>query len=362
MKKIAGLDYIRVFAFGGVLLYHIFFRGPIEGNLYNPMLFNAIYFYGYYGVDIFFILSGYLIYRSISTRSIFDFIYSRIKRILPTFILCSSIVLFTSIYWAYSSTGNFSGTTELIKKFLISFTFIWDIFGITPLSAVYWTLAIEVRFYILAALATAIIRKSNGKICKEHFIIIWYFVAFINAIYFHNNYMDSILLLNYVGHFTFGLLLSTINISNKEEVRNAIPLLAISSLFILRLFVGYKSLINYLFSIDIEEMNIFAYFCFVLVIFISLCNREKVCFLDRIMSKLSSWSFAFYLLHADLIGFFLNKGFPLLGSYVPFILTISYRILTYIAIIISLLEAAICTYIINQLTKKLRTRKVNGKP
>mgnify|MGYP004489613279 CR=1 FL=1 len=65
MKKIVGLDYIRVFAFLGVLLYHIFFRGPLEGVCYKAELINTIYFFGYYGVDIFFILSGYLIHKSL---------------------------------------------------------------------------------------------------------------------------------------------------------------------------------------------------------------------------------------------------------------------------------------------------------
>ena len=59
-ERIAGLDGVRGIAALFILLYHWFFIGALQG-FYSKTIYLTFGFWGEYGVDVLFILSGFAI-------------------------------------------------------------------------------------------------------------------------------------------------------------------------------------------------------------------------------------------------------------------------------------------------------------
>jgi peptidoglycan/LPS O-acetylase OafA/YrhL len=166
------IDGLRAVAVISVILYHaqfaIFGRDWFEG--------------GYLGVDIFFVISGYLITRIIMSEldqegsfSFLQFYERRARRILPTLVLVSfvslpfawefllpsafveyaasviSSIFFASNFFFYFATTEYGAESALVKPFLHT-----------------WSLGVEEQFYlvfpIIALIAFRYLRRYLGNV------------------------------------------------------------------------------------------------------------------------------------------------------------------------------------------------------
>ena len=161
IQYIPAIDGLRAIAVIAVILYHL-------GISWIPG--------GFLGVDLFFVISGYVITRllldSIQERGgldLRDFYMARIRRLLPPLIF---MIVLTSIVigiWAPDTT----------KKFLTDAPFSifggmnwWLVFnqqdyfessGRPPLLQHTWSLAVEAQFYLLWPLILLVVLKYFGK-------------------------------------------------------------------------------------------------------------------------------------------------------------------------------------------------------
>ena len=138
-----GLDFMRFIAIVSVILYH-FPRGD------NDLIIRALSHYGYLGVDIFFVLSGFLIGGQTFSKlsqgkefKIIDFCIRRFYRTLPNYY----IILI--IWMALLGVENFSW------KY---FFFLQNFDQLTYFSHS-WSLCIEEHFYILFPLCILFITR-----------------------------------------------------------------------------------------------------------------------------------------------------------------------------------------------------------
>ncbi|AGH73278.1 acyltransferase [Edwardsiella piscicida C07-087] len=146
-EMIYSIQYLRGVAALLVVLYHM--RGMISfpvGNI--PNLGDFLFAQGYFGVDLFFIISGFVIVLSTEKdKSAKSFVIKRIFRIYPLYLFClCAALLFTQ--------GGYS-TSELLRAFLLiqnnySESAPW--FGYSILS-VAWTLSYEFLFYAIFFIA-----------------------------------------------------------------------------------------------------------------------------------------------------------------------------------------------------------------
>jgi peptidoglycan/LPS O-acetylase OafA/YrhL len=96
--------------------------------------------FGWVGVEIFFVISGYVVANSSNGRSALYFIRSRISRLYPAVWVCSTI---TVVILLYSGMYEFS---EIFTRYIHSIILI----PIHPwVDPVYWTLAVEISFYFI---------------------------------------------------------------------------------------------------------------------------------------------------------------------------------------------------------------------
>jgi len=134
---------------------------------YQPIQSPAIG-YGFYGVQLFFIISGFVINQSLErSNSCGAFLKHRVIRLFPTMLLCSVITfLFVNLITLPQNFDFFESKTAL--DFLPSLTFTTPVFwnflldtsDIHYIDGVYWSLWAEIFFYLSAALIFFINRKN----------------------------------------------------------------------------------------------------------------------------------------------------------------------------------------------------------
>jgi peptidoglycan/LPS O-acetylase OafA/YrhL len=114
--------------------------------------------FGPLGVAVFFLISGLVIPISLSAHDRVGFLLARALRIYPTYIagllLCAVMVRLNAAYWQLPMPF---GRLAL----LLNATLIFDMIGRASIDMVNWTLATELKFYILMMLAAPLIRRGN---------------------------------------------------------------------------------------------------------------------------------------------------------------------------------------------------------
>jgi len=145
MKRLELLDYGRFMAAIAVLIYHYFFDGISNGKISSiDHIPGFVEFakYGYLGVEFFFMISGYVIFFSARNRTPREFAIARAVRLYPAFWFA---VIFTTVF------AQFWGGTEMsvtIQQALANLTMIPESLGYGYVDGVYWTLNLELRFYL----------------------------------------------------------------------------------------------------------------------------------------------------------------------------------------------------------------------
>src|SRR6185295_5483329 len=119
--------------------------------------------HGYLGVELFFIISGFVIALTlISSRDWLDFALRRAARLVPSMILCSIIT------FAILALLPFKYFETALIDFVPSLSFIephvWEKILGTPVHAIdgaYWSLFVEVKFYFWACLLFFVFKERR---------------------------------------------------------------------------------------------------------------------------------------------------------------------------------------------------------
>lgn len=125
---------------------------------------KAIHAIGNTGVDLFFVLSGYLIYGSLMAREqgYSAFLWRRVRRIYPAFIVVFVLYVGLSLTMPASSKIPDDGAaTYLLQNLML----LPGIFEIEPMISVAWSLSYEMLYYALLPLvifAAELRRRSVG--------------------------------------------------------------------------------------------------------------------------------------------------------------------------------------------------------
>lgn len=143
--RLLALDGLRLFAALFVLLYH--FTGGSVWRLPPDDLgwLGEIARYGWLGVQLFFLISGFVICMSSWGRSVGEFAISRVVRLYPAYWL-AVLVTGAVVYLVPDHPGRIP-----VKEVLANLTMVQERLGVRDLDAAYWTLAVELQFYLLFA-------------------------------------------------------------------------------------------------------------------------------------------------------------------------------------------------------------------
>ncbi|MCX4029781.1 acyltransferase [Endozoicomonas sp. SM1973] len=138
-NRLAELDVFRGLAAIAVVLFHLTTR---YDQLYEHPSLVFDFPLGHYGVTWFFMISGFVIFLTLSrTQHASDFIVSRFSRLFPAFWIA---VIVTTL--AVMLIG-LSGTTFTATTVVLNLTMIPELLGAQTVDGVYWTLQYEIMFY-----------------------------------------------------------------------------------------------------------------------------------------------------------------------------------------------------------------------
>lgn len=148
------LDVLRGVAVLGVLCHHLF----SHTGLSTPFLGH---YGGLLGVQLFFLISGYLIIQSAQTSTVRAYLLRRGLRIFPVYWL---VVMGWSIWYGKLNSGLLHhGWTDFLANLLALTHFVpTALFGFDVLT-VSWTLSIELVWYALAPLIVYLARRWPGN-------------------------------------------------------------------------------------------------------------------------------------------------------------------------------------------------------
>jgi peptidoglycan/LPS O-acetylase OafA/YrhL len=135
--RLKELDALRGIAAVFVVLFHLS-GGRSE--------FGAGFKLGVTGVDLFFLISGFVIFLTLQkTRSWKDFMVSRFSRLYPTYWTCVTITAFL-IGLHLLRTGQ--SPREIVPQYLANLTMFQWYLRVADIDAPYWTLIVEMNFYL----------------------------------------------------------------------------------------------------------------------------------------------------------------------------------------------------------------------
>ncbi len=140
------LDGLRIFAALAVVIYHFTARensawGIPVGEVFPE--FSRLSFFGAFGVQLFFVISGFVILLSAWGRSVGDFTASRIGRLFPAY--WAGVILTSALLILLWPDGKDITATQSI----VNLTMLQEPLGVGHVDGVYWTLWVELKFYIL---------------------------------------------------------------------------------------------------------------------------------------------------------------------------------------------------------------------
>ena len=309
---IPAIDGLRFIAIFSVVLFHISCfiseKKQIINSKFSTFDFiNKIISHGYFGVSLFFIISGFILgipfasfyLKNGSRVSLKKYFLRRLTRLEIPYALTMTILLFGSVYVAKSLLFN-----EALKSYLASIVYMHNFTfpkTLPKLNTPVWSLEIEIQFYILAPLLAHVFSIKSTKKRRSVLILIALFSLAIN------NYLSFSFLsiINFVHFFIIGFILSDLYVTNTVFLPNInIDYKLVTTLFVVA-WMFDKNDFNSNFKIFLWELfQLLAIFIF--YYYVLFHNFFK--FLSfKIITNIGGMCYSIYLLHYPIISLFGNK-------------------------------------------------------
>jgi peptidoglycan/LPS O-acetylase OafA/YrhL len=188
----AALDILRFLAAFGVMIYHYTYYQNIE-----PSAFQSLSLHGYLGVNLFFMISGFVVLWSARGRTPLGFAHARVLRLYPEFWI--SVLLAAAVY---SVCRQIPGREIGWRTLLLNLTMVPQFFGADYVDNVYWTLFPELKFYAMLWLLLVIGQMRN----IERWLAGWLVVDAILFASGHNGAIASLVIHPFAPLFIAGCL------------------------------------------------------------------------------------------------------------------------------------------------------------
>ena len=333
-QRIYQIDLLRFIAALGIMLVHYLYRGFKADNLTNLSFLELAGDWVKYCaafIDLFFIISGFVITLSVSNKSVSYFFKSRVVRLFSVYWLCAFITYMVIVFFG---APRFTAT---FGQFLFNLTLLQDFFDIERLDGAYWTMSVELRFYALALGYLILYRYHKIKVTTIAYI--WLALAIIFPFVQGNilvRILDLFLMFEWAPAFIGGMLMAEIYKGKKISIKNGV---AIFICFILSTFhrMIYAKMAMIIYQETFSQVIIVAVMFSVYAIMLTVILGRLKWLNKPYFLYLGIMTYPLYLLHQrigyiifnNLMGHF-NKYIILVGT-ITLMITISYIIVKFVA-------------------------------
>ncbi len=289
MRRSINLDILRIIAAFMVFTLHAFLQGGVA------------FFAGQKGVELFFVLSGFLAFVSLDRgKKVKEYYIGRAKKILPTYWICLLFLYLSDLLWAFRTYGlsyrMFQGQCSyrfLRYVFMVNCILPSDNWEMWNNHSALWTMSAFFLFWVAAPWLYKLMRRFWGAITVlivsvvAQKLLLKYLLALVDnypegAQFYYQATMNAFVELPY---FLLGAVL-VIAVREKKET---------SYLFLVGFITVCSNLAQAPFPI-----------IFVLIIFVAvkgsdIVTNEKVV---KIIRGIADISFTLYLIHPPLFIYF----------------------------------------------------------
>jgi len=168
------VDSLRGLAACAVMLYH-YSGGDLCAPLAEALSFPVVAALrgGWLGVQVFFVLSGFVIAKTVGDRAMTPmgaarFALRRQVRLDPPY--WASIALACASAWAFGVSRHQAYSLPSLRSIAAHVGYLQELLGIRAIQSVYWTLAIEVQFYLVLVVSLALLQPVRRQ-------VVWVFLA-----------------------------------------------------------------------------------------------------------------------------------------------------------------------------------------
>ncbi|MDR2241886.1 MAG: acyltransferase [Providencia alcalifaciens] len=293
------IHYLRGIAAIFVVFFH--FRLMLNGVYAQKDIGNILFGGGFFGVDLFFMISGFVI--AISTEknnSKSSFLLKRIFRIYPVYLFTMFIFLIM-----YIGDINFWYVVRAIFFTQLSYNMDAPFFGYSVI-AVAWTLSYEVLFYFIFLISMMISHKYRAAVCS---VVIVASFALINLVFKNDNFLDAHKTIDYHGpfqpilklmsspmilEFVVGIILYYLYKSIKKYDLTAISKKIYPFLVLCLMILSLNILFN---DASDHGIKIFGASCFLLIFILLLLDSSGFIGNNRALVFLGDISYSLYISH-----------------------------------------------------------------
>ncbi|TDV09211.1 acyltransferase family protein [Paraburkholderia caballeronis] len=290
------IDYLEILRFMLAFLtmaWHYYYFAPHAGVTHSMPVDFPGFRYASFTVEVFFIVSGFIIIASAINRKPVDFLFGRIVRLGPCLVVCATITLAVAML---SPRGvDLSDYLASVLIFPLAFH--------DGMDWAYWSLRFEVIFYALIFVAACFV-DIRRNVFRIALLLIAYDAIVLALLSIYDPAVGdlgdvSFALGEYASFFAIGLLLYLLLVEKRRSWAIGLALLVacVIAAFRCHRIANIVSKLMHEPQVGIETG--FAIFAVVLVVFVAFVRTERRPRVARLFARLGRTSYPLYLVHQN---------------------------------------------------------------
>lgn len=218
------LDLLRFAAALTLVIYHFLYRGAVDAEFISVdygAAGQAVSF-GYLGVNLFFMISGYVIIWSASGRDWYGFAIGRVARLYPAHLVAMTITAVMMALWAHPPLA-----TNFVH-WLANLTMLAPLFGQSFMDGAYWSIVIELIFYgwVMIGLFSGVVPRYTDQA-----VAVWMALVLVNNLLLGSRPVELLFLTEYGAYFAFGAMVWRLSSHGITNLRLVLAGLALAMSF-----------------------------------------------------------------------------------------------------------------------------------
>jgi peptidoglycan/LPS O-acetylase OafA/YrhL len=282
-RRFYQLDFLRFIAAFSVVVYHYTFFNRVNGDV--PIDFPEVSWagkYGYLGVNLFFVISGFVILMSAEEKRAGEFLASRVGRLYPAFWTACSMTALCLLLWDPQGMTlyRYLGNMAMMSKWL----------HLEDVDGVYWTLFVEMRFYAMVFLMLLF----SGKLNPVWLCALWLALSIIN--FFHAvPGIEHPLILMWSPYFVAGCMFYLIAVGRRSRGAYLVLLVSVAMCHLYEVHHMHVLTSFYKVSFDPSVLVVLEIVCFS---YLALVSHFPSFLVGRWMRSVGALTYPLYLVHA----------------------------------------------------------------